>query len=57
MSVFAHEIYRPPRSAVERAYPKLVYFNEIDRGCHFAACQEPTLWAAEVRAGFRSLRG
>jgi pimeloyl-ACP methyl ester carboxylesterase len=56
VSVFAHEIYRPPRSWVERAYPKLVYFNEIDRGCHFAAWQEPTLWAAEVRAGFRSLR-
>jgi hypothetical protein len=57
VSVFAHEIYRPPRSWVERAYPKLVYFNEIDRGCHFAAWQEPALFAAEVRAGFRSLRG
>ena len=57
VSVFAHEIYRPPRSWVERAYPKLVYFNEIDRGCHFAAWQEPAVFAAEVRAGFRSLRG
>jgi pimeloyl-ACP methyl ester carboxylesterase len=56
VSVFAHEIYQAPRSWVERAYPKLVYFNEVDRGCHFAAWQEPTLFAAEVRAGFRSLR-
>jgi pimeloyl-ACP methyl ester carboxylesterase len=56
VSVFAHEIYQAPRSWVERAYPKLVYFNEVDRGCHFAAWQEPVLFAAEVRAAFRSLR-
>jgi pimeloyl-ACP methyl ester carboxylesterase len=56
VTVFPHEIWQAPRSWVERAYPKLIYFNEVDRGNHFAAWQEPTLFAAEVRAGFRSLR-
>jgi pimeloyl-ACP methyl ester carboxylesterase len=56
VSVFPHEIYKAPRSWAERAYPQLIYFNELDRGNHFAAWQEPTLFAAEVRAAFRSLR-
>jgi pimeloyl-ACP methyl ester carboxylesterase len=56
VTVFPHEIYRAPRSWAERAYPKLMYFNEVDRGNHFAAWQEPALFAAEVRAAFRSLR-
>jgi pimeloyl-ACP methyl ester carboxylesterase len=56
VSVFPNEIYKAPRSWAEKAYPKLVYFNEVDRGCHFAAWQEPTLFTAEVRAAFRSLR-
>ena len=56
VSTFAHEIYKAPRSWAERAYPKLIYFNEVDRGCHFAAWQEPTLFTAELRAAFRSLR-
>ena len=56
VTVFPHEIYQAPRSWTERAYPKLMYFNEVDRGNHFAAWQEPALFAAEVRAGFRSLR-
>jgi pimeloyl-ACP methyl ester carboxylesterase len=56
VSVFAHEIYRAPRSWAERAYPGLVYFNELDRGGHFAAWQEPALFSAELRAAFRSLR-
>ena len=56
VSVFPNEIYRAPRSWAERAYPGLVYFNELDRGNHFAAWQEPALFAAELRAGFRSLR-
>jgi pimeloyl-ACP methyl ester carboxylesterase len=56
VTVFPHEIYQAPRSWTERAYPKLVYFNEVDRGNHFAAWQEPALFAAEVRAGLRSLR-
>jgi pimeloyl-ACP methyl ester carboxylesterase len=56
VTVFPHEMYQPPRSWVERAYPKLIYFNEVDRGNHFAAWQEPALFAAEVRAAFRTLR-
>ncbi len=56
VSVFPHEIYRAPRSWAERAYPNLIYFNEVDKGNHFAAWQEPTLFTSEVRAAFRSLR-
>ena len=56
VSVFPNEIYKAPRSWAERAYPKLVYFNELDRGGHFAAWQEPGLFSAELRAAFRSLR-
>jgi hypothetical protein len=56
VSTFAHEIYKVPRSWAERAYPKLIYFNELDRGNHFAAWQEPGLFSAELRAAFRSLR-
>jgi hypothetical protein len=56
VSVFPKEIYKAPRSWAERAYPKLIYFNEVDRGCHFAAWQEPALFTTEVRAAFRSLR-
>jgi pimeloyl-ACP methyl ester carboxylesterase len=56
VTVFPHELYQAPRSWAERAYPKLVYFNEVDRGNHFAAWQEPALFATEVRAAFRSLR-
>jgi pimeloyl-ACP methyl ester carboxylesterase len=56
VSVFPKEIYMAPRSWAERAYPNLVYFNELDRGCHFAAWQEPALFSAEMRAAFRSLR-
>jgi pimeloyl-ACP methyl ester carboxylesterase len=56
VSTFAHEIYKVPRSWAERAYPNLSYFNELDRGNHFAAWQEPALFADELRAAFRSLR-
>ena len=56
VSTFAHEIYKVPRTWAERAYPNLMYFNELDRGNHFAAWQEPELFAAELRAGFQSLR-
>jgi pimeloyl-ACP methyl ester carboxylesterase len=56
VSVFPHEIYKAPRSWAERAYPNLIYYNEVDRGNHFAAWQEPTLFSSEVRAAFRSLR-
>ena len=56
VSVFPRELYQAPRSWAERAYPNLIYFNEVDRGGHFAAWQEPQLFSEEVRAGFRSLR-
>jgi pimeloyl-ACP methyl ester carboxylesterase len=56
VSVFPKELYQAPRNWAERAYPKLIYFNEVDRGNHFAAWQEPELYTDEVRAGFRSLR-
>ncbi len=56
VSTFAHEIYKVPRTWAERAYPNLIYFNELDRGNHFAAWQEPGLFSAELRAAFRSLR-
>jgi pimeloyl-ACP methyl ester carboxylesterase len=56
VSVFPNEIYKAPRSWAERAYPYLIYFNEVDRGNHFAAWQEPTLYTDEVRAAFRTLR-
>ena len=45
-----------PRNSAERAYPNLVYFNELDRGGHFAAWEQPELFAGEMRAAFRSLR-
>jgi pimeloyl-ACP methyl ester carboxylesterase len=56
VSVFPRELYRAPRSWAERAYPNLIYFNEVDAGNHFAAWQEPDLFTTEVRAAFRSLR-
>ena len=56
VSIFPHELYRAPRTWAEKAYPNLVYFNEVDRGNHFAAWQEPDLFTSEVRAAFRSLR-
>jgi pimeloyl-ACP methyl ester carboxylesterase len=56
VSVFPRELYQAPRSWAERAYPNLIYFNEVDRGNHFAAWQEPELFTTEVRAAFRSLR-
>jgi pimeloyl-ACP methyl ester carboxylesterase len=56
ITVFPGEIYRAPRSWAERAYHNLIYFNEVDRGGHFAAWEEPELFAAEIQAAFRSLR-
>jgi pimeloyl-ACP methyl ester carboxylesterase len=56
VSAFPREICQAPRSWAERAYPNLIYFNEVEEGCHFAAWQEPELFTTEVRAGFRSLR-
>jgi len=56
VSVFPRELYQSPRSWTERAYDNLIYYNEVDKGNHFAAWQEPELFATEVRAGLRSLR-
>jgi pimeloyl-ACP methyl ester carboxylesterase len=55
-TTFPDEIFAAPRSWVETVYPGLAYFNEADRGGHFAAWEEPQLFSAEVRAAFRSLR-
>ena len=55
-TTFPGEIWRTPRSWVETAYPNVVYFNEVDKGGHFAAWEEPELFAEEIRAAFRSLR-
>jgi pimeloyl-ACP methyl ester carboxylesterase len=56
VSVFPDELYPAPRSWTERAYPKLVHYNRLPKGGHFAAFEQPQLLAEEVRAGFRSLR-
>jgi pimeloyl-ACP methyl ester carboxylesterase len=55
-TTFPGEIFPAPRSWVETVYPDLAYFNEVDRGGHFAAWEEPALFSAEVRAAFSSLR-
>jgi pimeloyl-ACP methyl ester carboxylesterase len=55
-TTFPGEIFPAPRSWVETAYPGLAYFNEVDRGGHFAAWEEPQLFSEEVRASFRPLR-
>ena len=56
VTVFPMELYQAPRSWTERAYPNLIHYNEVDRGGHFAAWQEPQLFSEELRAAFRSLR-
>ena len=56
VSVFPDEIYQAPRSFAERAYPKLVYYNKVDKGGHFAAWEQPKLFSEEIRAGFRTMR-
>jgi pimeloyl-ACP methyl ester carboxylesterase len=55
-TTFPGEIWRSPRSWVEKSYPNVVYFNEVDKGGHFAAWEEPELFSTEIRAAFRSLR-
>ncbi len=56
VSVFPDELYQTPRNWAERAYPKLIHYNKVDRGGHFAAWEQPKLFSEELRAGFRSLR-
>jgi len=55
-TTFPGEIWRTPRSWAERSYPSLTYFNEVDRGGHFAAWEEPELFSEEMRAAFKSVR-
>jgi pimeloyl-ACP methyl ester carboxylesterase len=56
VSVFPDELFRAPRSWTEKAYPNLIHYNEVDRGGHFAAWEQPELYASELREGLRSLR-
>jgi pimeloyl-ACP methyl ester carboxylesterase len=56
VSVFPDELYQPPRSWAEEAYPNLIHYNVVDKGGHFAAWEQPELFCAEVRDGLRSLR-
>jgi len=56
VSVFPDELYSMPRSWAERAFPKLIHFNKLPKGGHFAAFEQPKLFSEELRAGFRSLR-
>ncbi len=56
ITVFPDDVYRPPETWARRAYRNLIYFHEVDRGGHFAAWEQPELFAAELRAAFRSLR-
>ena len=55
-TAFPGEIFQAPRSWAEKGYPTLAYFNQADRGGHFAAWEEPEVFTEEVRAAFRALR-
>jgi pimeloyl-ACP methyl ester carboxylesterase len=56
VSAFPDELYQAPRSWAERAFPKLIYYNKLDRGGHFAAWEQPQLFSSELRASFQSFR-
>jgi pimeloyl-ACP methyl ester carboxylesterase len=56
VSVFPDELYAAPRSWAEKAYPKLIHYNRLPKGGHFAAWEQPELFAAELSVSFRSLR-
>jgi pimeloyl-ACP methyl ester carboxylesterase len=56
ITVFPEDVYRAPETWARRAYPKLAYFHEVDKGGHFAAWEQPELFATELRAAFRPLR-
>ena len=57
VSAFPDELYQAPRSWTERAYPKLIHYNKLTKGGHFAAWEQPDVFSAELRTAFRSLRG
>jgi pimeloyl-ACP methyl ester carboxylesterase len=56
VSVFPKEIYRAPRSWADKVYPNLIYWNEVAKGGHFAAFEQPALFTQELRSCFRMLR-
>jgi pimeloyl-ACP methyl ester carboxylesterase len=56
VSVFPDEIYAAPRSWTEKAYPKLIHYNRLPKGGHFAAWEQPKFFSEELRVSFRSLR-
>ncbi|MBV8390894.1 MAG: hypothetical protein JO080_13910, partial [Mucilaginibacter sp.] len=56
VSVFPNELYVAPRSWVERAYPNLIYYNKLDKGGHFPAWEQPSLFVNEMRAAFSFFR-
>ena len=56
VSAFPDEIYQAPQSWAEQAYPKLIHYNRLPKGGHFAAWEQPALFTAEMRAAFKSVR-
>jgi pimeloyl-ACP methyl ester carboxylesterase len=56
VSVFPDEIYAASRSWAEKAYPKLIHYNKLDKGTHFAAWEQPEFFTQELRTAFKSLR-
>jgi pimeloyl-ACP methyl ester carboxylesterase len=56
VTVFPDELYPTPRTWAEQAYPKLIHYNKVDRGGHFAAWEQPKIFTEELRASFKSLR-
>jgi hypothetical protein len=56
VSAFPDELYQLPRSWAERAYPKLIHYNKLPKGAHFAAWEQPQYLSEEIRTGFKSLR-
>jgi pimeloyl-ACP methyl ester carboxylesterase len=56
VSAFPDEVVQTPRSWAERAYPNLIYYNRLEKGGHFAAWEQPDIFAKELRAAFKSLR-
>jgi pimeloyl-ACP methyl ester carboxylesterase len=54
-TVFPEELFQAPRSWAEKVYPNMIYFNEVDKGGHFAAWEEPELFSSELCAALRSL--
>jgi pimeloyl-ACP methyl ester carboxylesterase len=56
VSVFPDELYEAPRSWAEKAYPKLIHYNKLPKGGHFAAWEQPELMTSELRTAFKSLR-